>query len=51
MHVHGSEMKEAGTVDTFKGCDHDHKKELFEIIFEYDGLFQEPRILPPKWEI
>ena len=43
--------KEAETVDTFKGCDSDHKKELFEIISDYDGLFQEPRGLPLKWEI
>jgi len=40
--------KEVEMADAFKGCDLNRKKELFEIIFDYDGLFQEPRGLPPK---
>ncbi len=40
--------KEAEIADAFKGCDPDHKKELFEIISDYDVLFQESRGFPPK---
>ena len=43
--------KDVETVDAFKCCDPDHKKELLKIIFDYDGLFREPRGFPPKWEI
>ena len=43
--------KETETDDTFQGCDPDHKKELFEIISDYDGLFREPRGFPLKREI
>lgn len=41
-------VKESKTADTFGGCDPDHKKELFEIVSDYDELFQELRGLPPK---
>jgi len=44
-------VKESKTTDTFKGSDHGHKQELLEIISDYDGLFQEPRRFPPKWEV
>ena len=37
--------------DSFQGCDHVHKKELCELISNYDEMFQEPRGLPPKREI
>ena len=43
--------KEAETDDAFEGCDPNHKKELFGIIFYYDGLFQEPSGFRPKLEI
>ena len=43
--------KEAKMADAFKGCDPDHKKELFEIVSDYDELFQELRGFPPKSEI
>jgi len=35
----------------FQGCDPTHKKELYEIISNYDGIFQEPSGFPPKHEI
>eukprot|EP00253_Pinus_taeda_P022181 PITA_22181 len=37
--------------DAFQGCDHVHKKELCELISNYDEMFQEPRALPLKREI
>ena len=37
--------------DAFQGCDHVHKKELCELISNYDEMFQEPRGLCPKREI
>ena len=36
-------VKEADTVDAFKGCDPDYKKELLDIFSDYDGFFQELR--------
>ena len=35
----------------FHGCEHVHKKELCELISNYDEMFQEPRGLPLKREI
>ena len=37
--------------DAFYGCGHVHKRELCELISNYDEIFQEPRGLPPKREI
>jgi len=34
--------------EAFKGCDSNLKYELFEIINQYDKMFQEPKGLPPK---
>jgi hypothetical protein len=39
------------TSDAFQGCDPSHKKELIDIVSEYDNIFQEPDGLPPKREI
>ena len=44
-------VKEVEIANDFKGCNPNHKKELFKIVFDYDGLFQEPRGFPPKHEI
>jgi len=41
-------VKEAEMADAFKGRNPTHKKELFEIVSDYDGLFQELRRFPPK---
>ena len=43
--------KDAELSDAFQGCDHVHKKELCELISNYDEMFQEPRGLPLKREI
>jgi hypothetical protein len=43
--------KDVGTSDAFQGCDPSHKKELIDIVFKYDDIFQEPDGLPPKREI
>ena len=42
-------VKEVEMADAFQGCNPDHKNELFEIVSDYDGLFQELRGFPPKW--
>ncbi len=43
--------KDAKLSDAFQGCGHVDKKELCELISNYDEMFQEPRGLPPKREI
>ncbi len=43
--------KEVETNDAFRGCDPEHKKELFEIVSDYDELFQELRGFTAKMEI
>jgi len=43
--------KDAELFDAFQGCDHLHKKELCELIYNYDAMFQEPRGLHPNREI
>jgi hypothetical protein len=43
--------KHDGTSDAFQGCDPSHKKELIDIVSNYDDIFQEPDGLPPKREI
>jgi len=43
--------KDAELYDAFQGCNHVHKKELCELISNYDEMFQEPMGLPPKREI
>lgn len=35
----------------FKGCDPRLQNYLVKVVYEYDVLFQEPKGLPPKWEI
>ena len=40
--------KEAELADAFQGCAQEHKQELFELISNYNDLFQEPKGLPPK---
>ena len=40
--------KDAELSDAFHGCDHVHKKELCELISNYDEMFQEPKGFPPK---
>lgn len=44
-------VKESEMTNAFRGFDPDHKKELYEIISDYDELFQELRGFPPKREI
>ena len=39
------------TSEAFQGFDPTHKKELYEIVSNYDGIFPEPSGLPPKHEI
>jgi len=39
------------TYEDFQHCDPTHKKALYEIVSNYNGLFQEPSGLPPKHEI
>jgi len=43
--------KDVELSDAFQGCDHVHKKDLCELISNYDEMFQEPRGLPSKREI
>ena len=43
--------KDVELSDAFQVFDHVHKKELCELISNYDEMFQEPRGLPPKREI
>jgi hypothetical protein len=43
--------KYVGTSDAFQGCDPSHKKELIDIVSNYDNIFQETDGLPPKREI
>jgi len=43
--------KDAELSDAFQGCDHVHKKELCELISNYDKMFQGLKGLPPKREI
>lgn len=43
--------KEAELVDAFEGCDQEHKKELCELISNYDEMFQELNGLPLNMEI
>jgi hypothetical protein len=43
--------KDVGTSDTFQGCDPSHKKELIDIVYKYDDIFQKLDGLPPKREI
>ena len=38
-------------IESFKGCDSKHKKDLIKVVSNYDILFQEPKGLPPKREI
>ena len=38
-------------VSSLAGCDPNHKHELFEIIYDDDGVFQEPKGFPHKREI
>ena len=44
-------VKDAETSEAFQVCDTTHKNELYEIISNFDGIFQEPSGLPPKREI
>ncbi len=39
------------TSKAFQGCDPTHKNELYEIVSNYNRIFQEPSGLPPKREI
>lgn len=43
--------KYAMTSEAFQVCDLTHKKELYEIVSNYNGIFQEPSGLPLKHEI
>jgi hypothetical protein len=43
--------KDVGISDAFQGCDPSHKKELIDIVSNYDEIFQEPYGLPPEREI
>jgi hypothetical protein len=43
--------KGVGTSDAFQGCDPSHKKELIDIVSNYDEIFQEPEGLPLNMEI
>jgi hypothetical protein len=43
--------KYVGTSNVFQGCGPSHKKELIDIVYKYDDIFQEPDGLPPKREI
>jgi len=43
--------KDAKSFDAFKGCNPSHRKEIFDLISNYDEIFQEPSGLPPKREI
>ena len=43
--------KEVELDDAFQGCDQEHKKELCDLISNYDEIFQEPKGLPLKREI
>jgi hypothetical protein len=43
--------KDVGASDAFQGCDSSHKKELIDIVYKYDDIFQELDGLPPKREI
>jgi hypothetical protein len=40
--------KDVGTSDAFQECDPSHKKELIDVVFKYDDIFQEPDGLPTK---
>ena len=43
--------KEKHVYDSLTSCDQSHKHELCEIIYNYDGAFQELKGLSPKREI
>ena len=43
--------KDVEASDVFKGCDPSHKKDMIDIVANYDEIFQEPTGLPPKREI
>ena len=43
--------KDVEKTKSFKGCDPKLKKDLINMIHDYDILFQEPKGLPPKKEI
>ena len=43
--------KDVEKSNAFQECDSPHKKELYDIVSNYDEIFQEPSGLPPKREI
>ena len=43
--------KDVEQTKSFKGCDPKLEKDLINVVFGYDILFQEPKGLPPKREI
>jgi len=43
--------KDPGKSNAFEGCDSKQKADLVKVVSEYDFLFQEPKVLPPKREI
>ena len=43
--------KERDVSDAFVGCGPRHRNDLEEVIFGYDGLFQDPKGFPLKREI
>lgn len=40
--------KDVETYEAFQGCDPNHKKELYEIVSNYNGFFPKPSGLPLK---
>ena len=44
-------QKENDKLDSFKGCDPNHKDELVDLITNYSEVFQTPKGLPPKRKI